>query len=64
VTPRHRSRLQLRLLGAFVAVATAAIAVFAGVILWSAHGEVNDLVRRQQQATVDGTVSAPRVPSP
>jgi two-component system sensor histidine kinase BaeS len=48
----------LRLLGAFVAVAAVAIAAFAGVILWSAHGEVNDLVRRQQQATTRNTVGA------
>jgi two-component system sensor histidine kinase BaeS len=46
------------LLGAFVAVATVAIAAFAGVTLWSANGNVDDLVRRQQQATITNTVGA------
>jgi signal transduction histidine kinase len=58
VTPRLRGRLQLRLLGAFVAVAALAIAAFAALILWSARDEVNDLVRRQQQATTGKTVGA------
>lgn len=58
MTASPRGRLQLRLLGAFVAVAALAIAAFAGLILWSAHGQVNDLVRRQQQATTENTVGA------
>ena len=55
---RARASLQLRLLAAFVAVAGVAIAAFAGLTLWSAHGDVNDLVRRQQQATVANAVGA------
>ena len=58
MTRSPRGRLQLRLLGAFVAVAALAIAAFAALILWSARGEVNDLVRRQQQATTRNTVGA------
>jgi signal transduction histidine kinase len=58
VTRSPRGRLQLRLLGAFVAVAALAIASFAGLILWSAHGEVNDLVRRQQETTTQNTLGA------
>lgn len=46
------------MLGAFLVVAAAAIAVFAGLTLWSAHGDVHDLVRRQQQATADNTLGA------
>jgi two-component system sensor histidine kinase BaeS len=58
VTASPRSTLQLRLLGAFLAVAALAIAAFAGLILWSAHGQVNDLVQRQQQATIRNTLGA------
>ena len=50
--------LRLRLLGAFVGVAAVAIAAFAGLTLWAGRGEVDDLVRRQQQATVASTVAA------
>ena len=56
-----RSRLgalQIRLLGAFALVAAVAIAAFAALTLWSARGEVNDLVDRQQQATVGNTIGA------
>jgi two-component system sensor histidine kinase BaeS len=53
-----RGTLRLRLLGAFVGVAAVAIAAFAGLILWTSRGEVNDLVRRQQQATMRDTVGA------
>ena len=45
-------------MAAFLAVAAAAIAAFAGLTLWSARGEVDDLVRRQQQATVGNAVGA------
>lgn len=50
--------LRLRLLGAFVGVAAVAIAVFAGLTLWAGRGDVNDLVRRQQEATVASAVGA------
>ena len=56
--PRTGPTLRLRLLGAFVGVAAVAIAAFAGLTLWSGRGEVNDLVRRQQQATVANTIAA------
>ncbi|HVC86541.1 MAG TPA: HAMP domain-containing sensor histidine kinase [Gaiellaceae bacterium] len=56
----HRSRasLRLRLLGAFVAVAAVATAAFAALTLWSARSDVNQLVRRQQQATSADVVAA------
>jgi two-component system sensor histidine kinase BaeS len=60
VTPRRYTTLQLRLLGAFVLVAAVAIGAFAGLTLWSAHGEVNDLVHRQQEATIADTTGALR----
>jgi hypothetical protein len=50
--------LRFRLLGAFVGVAAVAIAVFAGLTLWAGRGDVNDLVRRQQQTTVASAVGA------
>lgn len=53
-----RRTLRLRLLGAFVGVAAVAIAVFAGLTLWASRGEVNDLVRRQQQSVVRDTVGS------
>ncbi len=52
------NRLQVRLLGAFVVVATLALAVFAALTLWSASGEVRTLVQRQQAATARSTVAA------
>ncbi len=58
MTRRRWSRLQLQLLGAFVAVAAVAIAAFAALTLWSARGNVNDLVHRQQQTTIQNTVAA------
>jgi two-component system sensor histidine kinase BaeS len=58
VSRRAGGTLQLRLLGAFVAVAAGAIAAFAALTLWSAQGDVNDLVRRQQQATTRNTIGA------
>ena len=50
--------LRLRLLGAFAGVAAAAIAAFAGLTLWAGHGDVNDLVRRQQQTTATEVTAA------
>jgi two-component system sensor histidine kinase BaeS len=50
--------LQVRLLGAFLLVAAVAIAAFAGLTLWSARGDVNDLVRRQQQTATANTLGA------
>jgi two-component system sensor histidine kinase BaeS len=48
----------VRLVGAFAGVAAVAIAVFAGLTLWAGRSEVNDLVHRQQQATIRDTVGA------
>lgn len=56
--PGHGGTLRLRLLGAFVGVAAVAIAAFAGLTLWAGRGDVNDLVHRQQQATVGNTAAA------
>jgi signal transduction histidine kinase len=56
-TPLHRS-LRVRLLGAFVGVAAVAVAVFAGLTLWASRGEVNDLVRRQQQGVARNAAAA------
>ncbi len=50
--------LQTRLLAAFLAVAAVAIAVMAGLILWTSRGDVNDLVRRQRDATLRDTAAA------
>jgi signal transduction histidine kinase len=50
--------IALRLLGAFAGVAAVAIAVFAGLTLWAGRSDVNDLVRRQQQATIRDSVGA------
>lgn len=56
----ERSRfgtLQTRLLLAFAGVAMLAIAVFALLVLFSSRGDVRDLVRKQQMATVDSTAA-------
>jgi two-component system sensor histidine kinase BaeS len=50
--------IALRLLGAFAGVAAVAIAVFAGLTLWAGRSDVNELVRKQQQATISNTVAA------
>ena len=55
---RARESLQVRLLVAFLFVAAVAIAAFAGLTLWSARGDVNALVHRQQQATVTNATNA------
>jgi two-component system sensor histidine kinase BaeS len=53
-----RTTLRLRLLGAFVAVAAAAIAAFAVLTLLAGRSDVNALVHRQQQATAADAVAA------
>ena len=53
-----RHSLRLRLLAAFVIVAALAVASFAGLTLWASSGELHDLVRRQQEATVQDASSA------
>jgi hypothetical protein len=53
----HRS-LRLRLLGAFLLVAALAVGSFAALILWASGAELNDLVRRQQQATLHDAAAA------
>lgn len=50
--------LQARLLAAFLGVAVLAIAVLAGLILWTSRGDVNTLVERQRQTTLSGTAVA------
>lgn len=50
--------LQARLLAAFLGVAVLAIAVLAGLILWTSRGDVNDLVNRQRQTTLNDTAAA------
>lgn len=50
--PERRRSLWLRLLAAFVLVATLAVGSFTGLLLWSSGGELSDLVRRQQQQTL------------
>ena len=60
MTAARAGRCRLRLLGAFVGVAAVAIAAFAGLILWASRGEVNDLVRRQQQSTIQDTIGVAR----
>jgi two-component system sensor histidine kinase BaeS len=56
--PKRVGTLQVRLLAAFLGVAVLAIAIMAGLILWTSRGNVNDLVRRQQQATLHNTAAA------
>jgi two-component system sensor histidine kinase BaeS len=59
VIPERRPRtLQLRLVAAFVGVAAVAIGIFAGLTLWAGRGQVDDLVRRQQQAVAADTAAA------
>lgn len=53
-----RRSLRLPLLAAFVLVASVAVASFAGLVLWASGGELNDLVRRQQEATLHDTAAA------
>ncbi len=53
-----RTGLRLRLLGAFVGVAAVAIAAFAGLTLWAGRGDVADLVRTQERATMREGVAA------
>jgi len=55
---RRFGTLQARLLAAFLGVAFVAIAIMAGLILWTSRGDVNDLVRRQRQTTLIDTTSA------
>ena len=55
---RPGSTLRVRLLVAFVGVAAVAIAAFAGLTLWSAHTDVQQLVRTQQRATASNIVGA------
>lgn len=55
---RRGLTLQLRLLGAFLAVAAASIGAFAALTLWAGRGQVDELVRRQQQSTIRETVAA------
>lgn len=50
--------LQVRFLLAFVGVATVAVAVLAGLILWTSRGDVNDLVQRQRDTTLRDTAAA------
>lgn len=50
--------LQARLLAAFLGVAVLAIAVLAGLILWTSRGDVNNLVNRQRQTTLNDTAAA------
>ncbi len=49
--------LQVRLLAAFLGVAFVAVAVLAGLILWTSHGDVNTLVNRQRQTTLSDTAA-------
>lgn len=55
---RGGGTLRLRLLGAFVGVATLSIAAFAALTLWAGRGDINQLVRRQQQQTFANTLTA------
>jgi two-component system sensor histidine kinase BaeS len=55
---RRFGTLQPRLVAAFVAVAAVAIGAFAALTLWAARGDVNDLVRKQRQATTRDVVAA------
>jgi two-component system sensor histidine kinase BaeS len=50
--------LQARLLAAFLGVAVLAVAVLAGLILWTSRGDVNTLVNRQRQTTLSASVAA------
>ncbi len=50
--------LQVRLLAAFLGVAVLAIAVLSGLILWTSRGDVNNLVNRQRQTTLNDTAAA------
>jgi two-component system sensor histidine kinase BaeS len=55
---RRFGTLQGRLLAAFLGVAVLAIAVLAGLILWTSRSDVNTLVNRQRQATLRDTAAA------